>query len=54
VVACGEHTALCKTLSKKSQMKAKSAIKTTTKTSVKAKDITPKKSPKGGRSIFVE
>jgi len=30
-------------------MKAKSTIKTTPKTSVKAKDIEAKKSPKGGR-----
>ncbi len=29
-------------------MKAKNAIKTTTKASVKAKDIEAKKSPKGG------
>ena len=33
----------------KSQMKAKDAIKTTAKPSVKAKDIEAKKSPKGGR-----
>ena len=37
------------TLIKKSQMKAKNAIKTTTKTSAKAKDIIAKKSPKGGK-----
>jgi hypothetical protein len=30
-------------------MKAKSTLKTTTKTSVKAKDLESKKSPKGGR-----
>ena len=33
-------------------MKAKNAIKTTTKTSVKAKDIESKKSPKGGKSTI--
>jgi hypothetical protein len=36
-------------LTTKSQMKAKSTIKTTPKTGVKAKDIEAKKSPKGGR-----
>ena len=49
MAACGEHTALCKNPHKKSPMKAKSTIKTTTKTSVKAKDIPSKKSPKGGK-----
>jgi hypothetical protein len=48
VAACGEHTALCKSPHKKSKMKAKPTIKTTTKTSAKAKDIESKKSPKGG------
>ena len=51
MLACGEHTALCKNPHKESQMKAKSTLKTATNNGVKAKDIASKKSPKGGLKV---